>query len=116
MAVKPFILSQLTPRGLTVRWEDLENGDTGEVLPIAQWSITGFSITGVKGSDGALAFEFGVSESPTYWLTGSPFTDIPTTQTPDMRLYGAFRPNITDGDGSTSLILTVNLMPFGKNI
>lgn len=116
MAVKPFNISQLSPTALTITWDNLQNGDTGEVLPITQWSITGITITGTKGVNGQLAFEFALLPDPVEWLSGFPFSDFPTTQTPDMRTYGAFRPNITDGDSSTDLRLTLNLMPFGKNI
>lgn len=116
MAVKDFTLNYVTRSTMSVTWSNLQNGDTGEILSASQWSIVAFEITGTKGTGGELAFDFSASAGSSYWKEATPFSDVPTYQETTQFVNGAFRPNITGGDGSTDLALTVILMPYGKNI
>lgn len=116
MATKSYSVLLATPTTLIVKWDNLQNGDIGDYFPCSQWALNSYSITGVKGAGGEVSLEFGTGVSPTDWRSGTPISAVPTTQDPSFLTNGAFRPNITNGDGSTNLKFMMTLMPYAKNI
>lgn len=116
MAVKDYELLEVTPTTIIVKWSSLQNGDTGNPLPVSQWGVSALSVSGVQGTGGVLTLELAQETSPVFWKQTTPFGVYPSYLEPNIIVNGAFRPNITSGDGTTSLTMVATLLPYGKNI
>lgn len=93
-----------------VSWANLANGDVGEAISFAQYTDKSVQVAGVFGTGGSVTFEGsndGVNWAP---LTDPQGNDLAFTAEKIELVTEAtlkVRPNVTAGDGATSLTVTV---------
>lgn len=98
--------------GRRVVWTPLLNGDTGEPVRIPTDSDRTIQLTGTLSVGGELTMEGSLEETPTTWfiLNDVAGADIVLTVLDGLTVLENVtwvRPNITGGDGSTSLSVTM---------
>lgn len=107
-------------RTINVRWSGLLNTDTGEPADIAGFEIESVQMTGTLGTGGAITFQGSNEPVATNYAALTMFGTAGV-----MNALGVFfpvlanlagkpscrhiRPNVTAGDGATSLVLDVML-------
>lgn len=116
MAVVNYTIEQVNPTSVTVTWSSLHNGDTGLPLSISGYEARGVSVTGVQGVNGELDLESSASSVTPFFTSLHSFTTVPTHTTglTDSG-FSSIRPNVSNGDGTTSLSTTLVLVKVQGN-
>jgi hypothetical protein len=106
------------PQGMNnikrVQWAALANGETGDFIgpDLAPWSDRSVQVAGTFGTSGSVQWE-GSNDGVNWALLNAPqgtsltWTAAAIKQVLEGALY--MRPRVTAGDGTTSLIITVQL-------
>lgn len=114
MAVRSVVLTDLLAGRLST-WSGLLNGDTGEPLEATEFADRAVQVSGTFGAGGSCALE-GSNDNVTWNALNDPqgtpiaFTASKIEQVLETPRY--IRPNVTAGDGTTSLTMTA----FGRRL
>lgn len=95
---------------IVVQWEEMANGDTGAPVKFPQHADRTIQVTGTFGAGGNLRWQGSNDESNYATLTDPQGNalDITTAKIEAVtELTLAARPNVTAGDGTTSLTVTL---------
>lgn len=109
MAVRSVDVDQMLQANL-VTWSGLLNLDTGEAYEAAEFADRAAQVTGTFGVGGTVSIEG--SNDGTNWAIladpqGTPLTFTATKIEQLLESPRYIRPNVTAGDGSTALVVTV---------
>lgn len=109
MAVKP-IVSNVQPDALSkqaiVRWNALQNGDTGTPIYLPGSHLCSYQIIGTTGTsmNSALQATLDPTDQTNFQNYLTQNNNLGISQTTSSILYGSwFRPAVTGGDGTTLL-------------
>jgi hypothetical protein len=89
------------------KWTGMANGDTGQPLDMRAWYDRTIQITGTFGSGGSVSIQ-GSNDGGTTWVTltdplGNALTFTSAGMKQITELAALIRPNVTAGDGTTSI-------------
>lgn len=107
MSVIPYTIEQITPVSVVCTWAGLHNGDTGTPIPIQGFASKHGTLSGIRGVGGQLDLEISSSSQIPAWSLVSSLTTVPSDFGSTTFVPSLFRPNVSAGDGSTNLTLTV---------
>lgn len=99
-----------------VRWATMANGDVGDAVELGHYSDRSIQVVGTFGTGGSVSLK-GSNDGGTTWATltdpaGNAITFTATGIKQILHLPHKIRPEVTAGDGTTSL--TVYLFMQGK--
>lgn len=91
-------------------WSGLLNGDTGNAVEMPEYGDRTFQVTGTFGTGGTVVLQG--SNDGTNWVSltdpqGNAISKTAAAMETVMETPRYVRPNITAGDGSTSLAVTI---------
>ena len=97
-----------------IKWEAIPNGNVGDGVELGSYSDRTVQVVGTFGSGGSVSIQ-GSNDGGTTWATltdqaGSALTFTSTGLRQILQLPHMIRPNVTAGDGTTSLTVYI----FGK--
>ena len=96
--------------GVVFTWAAMANGDTGSPVSVAEFADRSLQVTGTFGAGGSVSGE-GSNDSTNYVALADPqgnaltFTTAKIEQV--LECVQWLRPNVTAGDGTTSLTVTM---------
>ena len=107
MATRPFTTDRTgSPRLVFVTWTGLLNGDDGAPVALPAMDLVSFQVTGTAGAGGSIQMEASNEVTPSNWaIVGSALTAAGLAYPADYAVARNFRPRVTAGDGTTSLIV-----------
>lgn len=96
--------------GLLVTWTPLANGDTGAPVQTGPWADASVQVHGTFGTGGSMTFQG--SNDGTNWFPltdpqGNAITKTAAALEQISEIAHFLRPNVTAGDGTTSLTVIV---------
>jgi len=108
MATRTAPVDNTTVHALLVPWSGLLNGDTGNAIEMPDWADRCIQVTGTFGASGSVRFEGSLDGTNYFPLTDPQGNALNITAAggeavTEVTRY--VRPNVTAGDGTTSLVL-----------
>lgn len=95
-----------SPRVVYVQWSGLLNGDDGSPVALPAMDLVSFQVTGTPGAGGSIQMEATNEATPANWaILGAAVTAVGMTYPADFAVARNFRPRVTAGDGTTSLVV-----------
>ena len=95
---------------IKVTWSGLQNGDTGAPVFFPDYTLASFQLTGTFGAGGACSIQGSNDDTNFVNLEdpqGAALTKTATALEKIEQPCLAIRPNVTAGDGTTSLVVTL---------
>ncbi len=110
MAIKPVVIQRLGEHTMRATWANMANGDTGEPIDWPAYADRSVQVVGTFGAAGSVSME-GSNDGTNFVALSDPrgnamaVTSAKIEQVEDCTFQT--RPNVTAGDGTTSLTVTL---------
>lgn len=112
--IAPVVVGPTADDVIRVTWGPLANGDTGGPISYPNWPDRSVQVTGIFGASGNVRIEGCLEATPTNYATltdpqGNALDVTAAKIEAVTEVTAHIRPNVTNGDGTTALTVTLLL-------